>query len=182
MHLIATIDKDDDGQVSIEELIVMLDNFKQLGFFVPAGHEFVARELLIKYDVDGTGTLDAEQLLALQADLEVKTMDMLTANVDTYSLDTRGAKTSDDEFGQLLKSNLLVMERHLQHDIGDAMQALVDLNNELAAMGGASEIQSPVLQLPVSPVRGAFKRRDSDMLEGSDGQISYARAESNRGQ
>ena len=69
------------------------------------------------------------------------------------------------------------MERHLQHDISNAMQALVELNNDLAAMGGASEFQSPILQLPHSPVRAAFNKRNSDVLKAPDGQVRYARAE-----
>ena len=145
MAQISTIDANADGEVTQDELAGMLDRFRELGLFVSVDNVHVASELMKKYDTDGNGKLDEDEVLALQSDLETRAMDMLTANNDVYTIGG-GEKgvAGDAEFGRLLQSKLALMERKLMSDMKLAMDGLVELNNQYAAMGGQSVIQNAV--------------------------------------
>ena len=88
------------------------------------------------------GVLDDDEMLALRADLEQRAMEMLTSNDDKYA--TQIENGEEVEFGRQLNSKLSLMERRFMQDMKDAMVGMVELNNELGALGGLATVQQPV--------------------------------------
>ena len=85
-------------------------------------------------------------------------MEMLTSNDDQYAEND----DSDVDFGRKLNSKLALMERRFMQDMKDAMVGMVELNNELGALGGLATVQQPVSQQPAGPIKrhGASHRVD----------------------
>merc|ERR1711871_645716 len=142
MSQIKHMDRDKDGEVDQDELQEMLEGFSDMGLFVSVDNVHVAKELMTKYDTDGNGVLDDDEMLALRADLEQRAMEMLTSNDDKYA--TQIENGEEVEFGRQLNSRLSLMERRFMQDMKDAMVGMVELNNELGALGGLATVQQPV--------------------------------------